>query len=566
MGKTNRYLIAVLTAACAGAPAWAQLRVLQWNVTNLGNSTTTTRIPDFRTSIYGIVPSGPLAGKTMAPDLIVAQEFESTAAVTTFLAMLNDTSTPPAGLIASPGDWAAATWVPNTNFSGDTAGAFFYRTSKIQTLSGTGSVAPVIVSLGVQNTNGIPPRDTQRYDVRLAGYGNVEGAVVSFYCSHSKAGSTSADQAKRQTEFNRISTNALALPAGRLFMFCADTNTQSAAQTAYLQLINLGGPTGGTVGPFHDPIDSVLDGTSYASWENNAAYRIIHTQDPGVGQQMDSRHDQILISANIFDGAAFDYIGNVTIPYSTATWNDPNHSYRCWGNDGSGNGTTSSLNITSNSEVGNPIAAALQRTADGLGHLPVYADFKVPAKAAVNVSSIDFGTVNQNSTASQTLTVTNTGDVAKWNIAGIANLKYHMTITGGFTVTSAGTVASPDIEPPGGGFNSHTVAMPTGATGSHSGVLTIFTDAPESPTITINLSGNVIVPPPVCPADIGIQGGQPGHDGMLDNNDFVVFINLFFAQDARADFGIQGGQPGQDGVFDNNDFVVFINEFFAGCN
>ena len=67
------------------------------------------------------------------------------------------------------------------------------------------------------------------------------------------------------------------------------------------------------------------------------------------------------------------------------------------------------------------------------------------------------------------------------------------------------------------------------------------------------------------PADVGSQGGVAGHDGTLDNNDFIVFVDRFFAADPRADHGIVGGLPGSDGAFDNNDFVVFVDEFFAGC-
>jgi hypothetical protein len=69
---------------------------------------------------------------------------------------------------------------------------------------------------------------------------------------------------------------------------------------------------------------------------------------------------------------------------------------------------------------------------------------------------------------------------------------------------------------------------------------------------------------PRHPSDLGIQGGAPGDDGLLDNNDFVAFINLFFNNDLRADLGIQGGAFGHDGLLDNNDFVVFINMFFQG--
>ncbi|MDP1660806.1 MAG: GC-type dockerin domain-anchored protein [Phycisphaerales bacterium] len=52
---------------------------------------------------------------------------------------------------------------------------------------------------------------------------------------------------------------------------------------------------------------------------------------------------------------------------------------------------------------------------------------------------------------------------------------------------------------------------------------------------------------------------------MHDNNDFVVFIDLFFNQQPAADMGRQGGLLGSDGLFNNNDFVVFIDQFFAGC-
>jgi hypothetical protein len=67
------------------------------------------------------------------------------------------------------------------------------------------------------------------------------------------------------------------------------------------------------------------------------------------------------------------------------------------------------------------------------------------------------------------------------------------------------------------------------------------------------------------PADIGGEGAAEGGDGILDNNDFVVFIQYFFSQDARADLGSEGGAPGSDSVFDNNDFIVFIQFFFEGC-
>ncbi|MFT3683961.1 MAG: cytochrome c peroxidase [Phycisphaerales bacterium] len=69
----------------------------------------------------------------------------------------------------------------------------------------------------------------------------------------------------------------------------------------------------------------------------------------------------------------------------------------------------------------------------------------------------------------------------------------------------------------------------------------------------------------VCAADLGSQGGLHAPDGALDNNDFIAFIDLFFASAPAADMGKQGGFAGSDALWDNNDFIVFINKFFAGC-
>lgn len=69
---------------------------------------------------------------------------------------------------------------------------------------------------------------------------------------------------------------------------------------------------------------------------------------------------------------------------------------------------------------------------------------------------------------------------------------------------------------------------------------------------------------PRARADVGGEGGSLGHDGAIDNNDFVVFIDLFFNQSTLADIGAEGAAEGSDQNFDNNDFIVFISWFFAG--
>ena len=68
-----------------------------------------------------------------------------------------------------------------------------------------------------------------------------------------------------------------------------------------------------------------------------------------------------------------------------------------------------------------------------------------------------------------------------------------------------------------------------------------------------------------CAADVGGPGGTAGADGLLNNNDFIAFIDMYFSRSSAADIGGAGGTAGPDGAWDNNDFIVFITRFFAGC-
>ncbi len=97
-----------------------------------------------------------------------------------------------------------------------------------------------------------------------------------------------------------------------------------------------------------------------------------------------------------------------------------------------------------------------------------------------------------------------------------------------------------DLSPSSAGLSKMDMASP----GSFSGPLSAEVRAPRHP------------------ADLGVQGGNAGSDGLLNNNDFIVFVDLFFNANPLADLGQQGGIPGSDGNFDNNDFVVFIDYFF----
>jgi hypothetical protein len=500
----------------ASAQANGQLRVVAWNVSNYSGG----RTADIQTSVYGVYQ-----GRSMSPDLIMTQEFLSQAGVSAFLSALNTAA-------GSPGDWAAAPFVDGP----DTDSAFFYRTSKADFLAAT------IVSTG--GSAPAPPRNTMRYDVRLKGYTSA-GAVLASYSVHMKSGSTGDDQARRLVEAQRIRDNAqgidtngagTGLPAGRCFVVGGDFNVQSSSQSAYQELV--GSQTNNT-GRFFDPINTP------GSWNNNSAFRIVHTQDPIGAGGMDDRHDQILVCGGLVDGQGFDYIGNPALAYSTTTWNDPNHSYRAWGNDGTSyNGT---LTIAGNTMVGAAIAQALVNVATSAGHLPVFLDLRVPPEVA-SATVIDFGQVPQGSLAEQPLTVSNGGDVALWTAAGIADLSYSLVASTGFTAPSGNFAASA-----GAAGNTHTIAMSTATLGVKSGNVTIASNAPDEPSRLVTLMGEVVSSCDACDVNCDHQVGV---------GDIPAFVNRLL-NPAAAPCSTCAGDADGDGHVDGDDIAFFVNRLLA---
>jgi len=76
---------ALVSAVLAFWPwlASAQLRIANWNVTNYSSG----RVSAFQTAIYGV-----FQGRSMAPDVLIGQEFLSAAGVNAFLRAYPDNS------------------------------------------------------------------------------------------------------------------------------------------------------------------------------------------------------------------------------------------------------------------------------------------------------------------------------------------------------------------------------------------------------------------------------------------------------------------------------------------
>ena len=451
-----------LSIACGFGLAsfsFSQLRVATWNITNYSSG----RDSAFQTALFSA-----FQGRSFNPDVLVAQELKGASGVANFLNILN--SAP-----GQAGQWAAATPYLST---GDTDSGMFYRKNKVS-------------FEGLSNITG-DPRATQRYDFHLLGYGagSTVNPEISYYSSHLKAGSTTDDQARRLTEATNIRADADAIGSTRQIMIGGDFNVRSSSEAFFQKLTKTA-----TVGQFFDPINSSYTGTGgNITWYNTTNYRFLHTQDPYGAGGMDDRDDFILTGGSLRDGKGLEYIGSKTAAYSTTTWDDSNHSYRVWGNDGTSFNTT--LTTTGNTMVGATIAQALRDAvgnpdpANVGGHLPVFMDVMVPADLVNDQSVLDFGTRMINTSSFLGLTTSNGVDAAVWGTAGVQNLNYS------FSVVGSGFIA------PTGSFNllagqslESFIQIDTSSTGFRSATLNVM-DNVTGQIRQVALSGTVAVPEP----------------------------------------------------------------------
>jgi hypothetical protein len=257
---------------------------------------------------------------------------------------------------------------------------------------------------------------------------------------------------------------------------------------------------------------------------------------------MDDRHDQILISPNLRDSEGLSYIsavngGNILAAYSTSTWNDTNHSYRSWGNDG----TSYNLNLTTtgNTMVGSAIAQALiNSTGGGGGHLPVFLDVQVPPK--VNAPApIDFGVVTVGASATRTLTVTNSANLALWSKDGtgwgIDELTYTLSASSGFTAP-AGTFT----EGAAAGSNNHTITMNTSTPGCKTGTITINSDDPDVPARVVTVTGLVVS---------GVAPVPSAGDYDVNNDCLANLEDLYVWLAGNTDVNLDGFTNSTDGNY-----------------
>jgi len=305
----------------------------------------------------------------------------------------------------------------------------------IQTVTGLGQVA--FGATGISAA----ARETARFHIRPAGYDSSADLYV--YNDHYKAGSsccgTTSDQARRNFEAQTVRVDSDFLGQGTHAIYAGDYNIQSSTEAMYQTLLAAGN------GQAFDPINMP------GSWNHAPSFAAIHTQSPHDGSDglttggMDDRFDFQLVTEELLDGEGLSYIGG---------------SYHAFGNDG-----VSYNQAINNTFVGrSQSASVLNALAHVSDHLPVVADYQIPASMDVQVDTIP-ATVNLGDTVNIDVMIENIADVVA--ALGADELDYSLSVTGDLSGNASGSIlalAGSDIQQ---------ISFDTSSVGMRSGTLTV---------------------------------------------------------------------------------------------
>lgn len=329
------------------------------------------------------------------------------------------------------GIYGAGTYARGT-LDGGTSGAgrpgLVYNTHTVQLL---GELAFGTVSTSAQ------ARQTLRYQLRPVGYTSTADFYV--YVNHYKAGTTSTDQTRRNVEATTLRANADALGPGVHALYTGDYNIQSSFEASYQTLLAPGN------GQAFDPLNAP------GTWHDNYSFLPIHTQSPVggsgggglIGGGMDDRFDFQLATAGMLDGEGVSYIAG---------------SYHPFGNNGT---HTLNSSITTGTGAAPNVLNALATVSD---HLPVVADYQIPARMGVVVGPVP-ATVIVGAAVSVGVTVTNTADVVV--AVGADELDYTVAGTGDVQGSANGVAAALAAG------NVHALSVNTTTPGAKAGQATV---------------------------------------------------------------------------------------------
>lgn len=408
----------------------------------------------------------------------------------------------------------------HVDFNGATTGSgtqvMVYDSSSVQFIDAT--------AVGTSSTSG-QPRQTTRFRMRPIGYSSA--ADVYVYNAHWKAANDSTSRNRRLVEANATRADADALPADSNIIYLGDLNVYTSSEPAYAAMLAAG--NGRAIDPLNLP----------GSWSGNVSFKAVHTQspyDPAVGAftgfngttgGVDDRFDQQLVSSNVNDGNGVSYIPN---------------SYFALGNNGS-------HQIDQSIDTGTGASfEVLQALAGIVDHLPVSADYQLPAKMSVNVASVPQRVI-RGAVVTANVGVSNAAPVATAN--GADELHYTIATTGALNGGGGGTALATQAA------QNSSVTIDTSTIGVSGGTLHVSSSsqAVADGTFTQAISTTVIA------------SSRPSFSAVANQTELTIdlgvyaaasgqFVSREFSLANRADAGGFTAAMDFDGILGGGGFTV----------
>jgi hypothetical protein len=436
-GCSTAAIVAAMVVLAGSAPVRAQLRVVTYNTNNYASGQTAPRAAVG--TVLEALGHQAKAGFARPVDIFLFQE-HSTLATTTqaYVDLLNG--------IYGAGSYARGSLQADT--SGGGRPTLVYKTSAVSLVAETQVNAP---------SGSGAARATLRYRFRPAGYDSAADFYV--YNSHFKAVDDAASRARRGVEAAEMRADADALGDGVHAMFVGDLNLYAASEAAFVNFTAAGN------GQAFDPVSRI------GSWSDSSSFRDVHTQSPVTSSQfdgqvaagLDDRFDFQLVTGEVLDGAGFDYLPG---------------SYWAFGNTGThslngalSTGSTASLQAVLPGYMSQQTTAVIDALMASSDHLPVVADYQLPARLGVVAPSLP-AAVLRGATVGGTLAVSNSAPVAV--AAGADRLDYTVLGSGGLAATGSGSLAALSLAA------SHAVSLDTASAGQRQATLTVSTTSPQA--------------------------------------------------------------------------------------
>jgi len=522
----------VCAVAMSAAPgAYAQLRIVSYN-TATANPTSTPPQLTARAGISTIlaaIGAEVVNGIAKPIDVLLLQEQFSMAQTTqSFVEILNDLYDPVHRTL-----YARSVIDGDMSDSLGRAGrpGLVYNTQTVKLLNVIDDGIQGEIKFGNVGTSTTEqPRSTLRYQLRPVGY----DASADFYAynSHWVSDTGAIPNSRRLAQAESTRTNADELGQGAHIIYAGDFNIQTSSGDAYQHMISSG--NGQAFDPLAMPGSWHQEGNEMPG-DPPKPFKGIHTQSPATVAQysgqtlggLDDRFDFQLVTGELLDSEGMSYIAG---------------SYRAFGN----NGTHVCCNspITTGTGAAPEVLVALMQASD---HLPVVADYMLPAKMQVQVAAIP-SLVELGSIVPIDVIVTNIAPALV--VHGADELDYTLSVAGALT----GGVTATDLAL--GGGNTHQVYLDASTLGALNGTIHVSAAASQGAAnalFSLPISFEVVA---------GFLEADFNRDGAVDAQDLAVW---------STNFGLAGaatrahGDADLDEDVDGDDFLFWQRQLTIGA-